>query len=95
MSEITNTTISFKEIPILRYNKPTMRYGIEISVNDTKMPLYIGDKTQSILYMAALIRFKMGQPLYLHELYRNSHGLHSIYKREKTTTVPLKLGDVL
>ncbi len=79
-----NVQIYLKQVPIIYYNKPTMRYGVEISVNDTKVLLYIGDKTQSILYMAALVRFKMGQPLYLHELYRNSHGLRSVYKREKT-----------
>ena len=83
-ADIANITISLKEISLLRYNKPTTRYGVEILVNDTKVLLYIGDKTQSILYMAALVRFKMGQPLYLHELYRNSHGLRSVYKREKT-----------
>ena len=76
--------ISIKNTQVRHYRKTTVRYGIEISVNDTKESLYIGDKTQTLLYMAALIRFKMGRPLYLHELYRNSHGSHSIYKREKT-----------
>lgn len=83
-TEVANITIALKEISILRYRKPTTRYGIEISVNDAKVSMYIGDKTQTILYIAALIRFKMGKPLYLHELYRNSCGLHSIYKRGRT-----------
>lgn len=76
--------VSIKNTLVRHYRKQTERYGIEFSVNDTKVSLYIGDKTQTILYLAALIRFKMGRPLYLHELYRNSHGSHSIYKRGKT-----------
>lgn len=83
-TEVANITIALKEISILRYRRPTKRYGIEISVNDAKVSMYIGDKSQTILYIAALIRFKMGQPLYLHELYNNSCGLHSIYKRGRT-----------
>lgn len=79
-----NVQISIKNIQTIHYRKPTTRYGIEISVNDAKASMYIGDTTQTILYIAALIRFKMGRPLYLHELYINSHGLYSIYKREKT-----------
>jgi hypothetical protein len=82
--EPQNMQITLKDIPTIYYRRQTMRYGIEISVNDTKALMYIGDKTQTILYIAALIRFKMGRPLYLHELYRNSHGSRSIYKREKT-----------
>ena len=66
------------------YKKLTMRYGVEISVNGAKVPIFLGDKTQTLLYIAALIRFKMQQPLYLHELYRNSNGSRSVYKREKT-----------
>jgi hypothetical protein len=76
--------VSIKNTQVRHYRKQSERYGIEFSVNDTKVSLYIGDKTQTILYLAALIRFKMGRPLYLHELYRNSHGSRSIYKREKT-----------
>ena len=80
----SSVQISIKNTLVTHYRKQIERYGIEFSVNDTQVSLYIGDKTQTILYMAALIRFKMGRPLYLHELYRNSHGSHSIYKREKT-----------
>lgn len=79
-----NVQISIKNIQTIHYRRPTTRYGIEISVNDAKVPMYIGDTTQTILYIAALIRFNMGKPLYLHELYINSCGLHSIYKRGRT-----------
>ena len=76
--------ISTKEVDIEHYRKSVRRYGIELSIEDGVIPIYFGDKTQTILYFAALIRFKMQRPLYLHELYKNSNGSRSIYKREKT-----------
>ena len=76
--------ISLQEISTIWYRRNIVRYGVEITINDTKIPIYFGDKTQTILYIAALIRFKMGIPLYLHELYRNSCGYLSIYKKDKT-----------
>lgn len=76
--------ISTKEVEIEHYRKSVRRYGIELSIEGGVIPVYFGDKTQTILYFAALIRFKMQRPLYLHELYKNSNGSRSIYKREKT-----------
>ena len=94
-TKAAKVTISIKEISVLRYRRETTLYGIEIGVNDTKIPIHLGDKTQTILYIAALIRFKMGQPLYLHELYRNSRGSQSIYKREKTYNWFSQIFDVI
>lgn len=78
----TRMQIAVKTIPTRLYRKMAMRYGVEITVGDRQMPIYLGDKTQTMLYIMALLRHHIGEPLYLHELYKNSNGFKSPYSRE-------------
>jgi hypothetical protein len=73
--------ISIERVRINRYKRETSKYfGITIDTGERKIPIRFKGTDQTMIYLTALLRFKMGHPLYLHELYRNSKGAHSVYK---------------
>ena len=76
--------ISVKKITAKLYGKDSKKYGVEIEVNGTSYTIYFKSKDQTMLYLTTLLRHKIGQPLYIHELYHNSKETHSRYRREKS-----------
>lgn len=56
-------------------------WGVVLTVDKKKYPLYFGNKAQSMILICTLLRKKMGEPLYLHEFYNNSQGRLSAFQR--------------
>lgn len=75
-------SISVKRISTVMYREKSKKYGVEIVVNGHSASIYFSSKDQTMLYFAALLRHKIEQPLYLHELYNNSKGHKSKYNRD-------------
>ena len=75
-------SISIEQVPAKWGKKSIKKFGILVTIGEHRLPICFDCKDQTMLYFAALIRYKMGQPLYVHELYNNSKGLHSVYRRE-------------
>jgi hypothetical protein len=63
-----------ERIPTLRYKKEVMRYGVVVEIEGKRTPVMLNGTDQKMLYITALLRYKAGIPLYLHELYNNSRG---------------------
>ena len=70
-------------ITTTHYRKKAQKYGIVVTMEDAKIPIFFKDITQKMLYIAALLRYKAGSPLYLHELFNNSRGHLSRSNKQK------------
>lgn len=79
-------SISIEQVPAKWGKKSIKKFGILVTIGEHQLPICFECKDQAMLYFAALIRHKMEQPLYVHEFYNNSKGLHSIYRRD--TSIP-------
>ena len=77
------------------YNKDSQKYGVEIEVNGKPTTIYFKSKDQTMLYLATLLRHKVGHPLYNHELYHNSRDTKSRYRREKSRPWFKKLYNII
>lgn len=62
--------ISIELISTIVYRKPKQKYGVRITIGDRDIPMVISQTDQLMLYIAALIRHKVGYTLDLRELYR-------------------------
>jgi hypothetical protein len=60
------------KIETTHYRKVSQRYGILVTIGDKSIPVFFKNIDQKMLYIAALLRYKSGQPLFLHELFNNS-----------------------
>jgi hypothetical protein len=81
---LRDVRISVEPVLVTKYRKSVRQYGIVVSVGGTKVPITFTGSDQTMLYLSAIVRYKVGQPLYVHEFYNNSKGLCSIYKRGKS-----------
>ena len=63
-----------ERIPTLRYKKEVMRYGVVVEIEGKRTPVMLNGTDQKMLYITALLRYKAGIPLSIHELYNNSRG---------------------
>ncbi len=81
-----SVSISIEQVSAKWGKKSIKKFGILVTIGEHQLPICFDCKDQAMLYFAALIRYKMGQPLYVHELYNNSKGMYSIYRRE--TSIP-------
>ena len=75
-NEKPDLKIYIEHIPYIdgRGNKKREKYGIRISVGSFEKKIIFEDATQRMIYIAALLRHKMGKRLYVHELRNNSYG---------------------
>lgn len=76
--------LSIERVPVSRYKREVMRYGIVVTVGDYSIPISFLGNDQTMLYLTALIRHKMGKPLYRHEFIKNSKGRGSAYHRDRS-----------
>ena len=65
--------IRVKRVSTRIYGKDSLKYGVEIVVNDEPTSIYFGSKDQTMVYITALLCHKIDDPLYLYELYANLH----------------------
>lgn len=81
-----NIKVEVKEVTRKTTKNGTAKksYGVAITVDDKTCEIYLGGNPQTFLYIATLIRHKNGEPFYIHEIYNNSKGTKSSYKREKS-----------
>lgn len=54
------------------YRKSVQRYGVMATINNEQIPIFFKDIDQKMLFITALMRYKIGSPLYLRELFNNS-----------------------
>lgn len=75
-NEKPNLKIYVERIPYIdgRGNKMREKYGIRICVGSFEKKILFEEATQTMIYIAALLRHKMGRRLYVHELRNNSSG---------------------
>lgn len=71
-----NIRLHIERIPYTdgRGNKRREKYGVRISVGSFEQKIYFEDATQTMIYIAALLRHKMNRRLYIHELRNNGSG---------------------
>lgn len=84
MGDNDEVTISIERITVLSYHKPTTKYGIVVTQGATKHHISFASNDQTVLYVLALMRYKMGIPLYIHELSINGKGSTSTFKRQES-----------
>ncbi len=83
-TEATNISIRIEKVAAKWGNKSVSKYGIVVVIGKHEVPICFNCIDQTMLYITALIRHQMGEPLYVHELYNNSKGLNSLHKRERS-----------
>ena len=59
-------------------------WGIEFCVNGESFPIYFGEKHQTMIYVCALLRAKVGEKMYLHEFYNNGKGRKCKFQRNRS-----------
>lgn len=71
-----NFCISIEKVPYIdkRKNRENSRYGISVKIGDYSIPICFESTDQTMLYIAAILRYKMNMPLYIHELRNNQLG---------------------
>ena len=77
-----NLHISIEKVPYIdkRKHREYTRYGVSVKFGDYSIPISFESTDQTMLYIAAILRYKINRPLYVHELRNNQKG--SIQARE-------------
>ncbi len=90
-----NFRISIEKVPYIdkRKNRENSRYGISVKIGDYSIPICFESTDQTMLYIAAILRYKMNMPLYIHELRNNQLGNAQV--REKSRRWLNKLFSVI
>lgn len=75
-SEKPNIQLAIERISYVdgRGKKRREKYGVRISVGTFEKQICFEDATQTMVYIAAILRHKMGKRLYIHELRNNGAG---------------------
>ena len=75
-SEKPKLRISVERVPYIdgRGKRRREKYGVRVSVGSFEQRICFEETTQTMVYVAALLRHKMGKRLYIHELRNNSAG---------------------
>lgn len=72
-------------ISTTHYRKRSEKYGILIKCGESEFHIFFKSIDQKMLYIAAMLRYKAGFPLYLNELIYNSTGINNRNKVQKNT----------
>ena len=76
------TRVSIKRVLVRKYRNVHERYGVEVEVDGKLETISFGCKYCTLLYIATLLRQKIGAKLYAHELYFNAQGARLRYQRD-------------
>ena len=76
------TRVSIKRVLVRKYRNVQERYGVEVEVDGKLVTISFGCKYCTLLYIATLLRQKIGIKLYAHELYFNAQGSRLRYQRD-------------
>lgn len=80
----SNITIYIKKISTERFRKnPRKEWGVEIDVNGTVIPVYMGSTAATMVYICALLKRKMGTCLYRNVFKRPIPSKKSIMSRHE------------
>ena len=64
--------ISVQLIPVVRYRKQKEKYGIVVTEGEDSTPIVFSDIDQQMVYLASIVRYKAGVPLYVRELFQEN-----------------------
>ena len=78
---IIQPTITIGRISVNKYNRSTTRFGVIVTANGERYNITFGSTDATMLYISALLRYKVGVPLYLYELYNNSQRIGFLSER--------------
>ena len=82
----SEVTISIERIAVLSYKRRLVRkYGVVVTHGTTKHEICFNGNDQTVLYVLALMRHKMGLPLYIHEFSINGKGGESDFSRDASS----------
>ena len=71
-----NLHISIEKVPYIdkRKHREYTKYGVSVKFGDYSIPISFESTDQTMLYIAAILRYKINRPLYVHELRNNQKG---------------------
>lgn len=72
----------------LKSGKKKMAYGFVFTIDGEPISVYFGSKEQTMIYACALLRQKMGEKMYKHEIINNSKGLNPESKHTRAKAKP-------
>ena len=78
----TLPTISVERVTTKKYGKVRSRYGIVVTNGTQRTSITFSSVDQTMIYITAMLRYKLGSPLHLYELYEQLNNRGYILKHQ-------------